>query len=289
MLPRAVVALSVGLIALVAGGAERGAAQEAPPAAVRLSEDTVRVGEPFTVGVVVVARDDVRFPPLLDVADAWEQLAIARVEPGGSGGSRAYYRLVAWQSGPLELPDLAVSIGEGTGRVYKIALPGPFVRSVLPAGAEDDLKLRGPRPPLDRRFPWLLALALLLAAVAAAWWWRRRRAATPIAEPIPGEDPNAAESARAALVALRGRVESDELGAAAFYDRLEEILRDYLVGTRDWPPTRPVRASAWTTRGAMRALHRHAVLSRFGGVEAAAPRLLADVEASLDWLTKDAA
>ena len=99
----------------------------------------------------------------------------------------------------------------------------------------------------------------------------------------------AAERARAALLALRERAAAGELGAAAFYDRLEEILREYLAGTREWPPTRPVRASAWTARGAMRELHRHAVMSRFAGVEAPGPRLLADVDVSLDWLAKDAA
>lgn len=273
----------------LAGSAGQAGAQEAPRVAVRLSADTVRVGDPFTVGVVAVGPGDLQVQPLLDVAEGWEQLEVARVEPGEHGGVRAYYRLVAWKTGALALPDLVVSTGGVPGRAYPVELPGPFVRSVLPAGAEDDLALRGPRPPLAGGFPWWLALALLLVALAIAWWWWRRRASAEVVDEAPGEAPDAAELARAALVALRARIEADELGAPAFYDRLEEILRAYLAGTREWPPTRPVRASSWTARGAMRELHRHAVLSRFGGVEAAASRLLADVEASLDWLTKDAA
>jgi hypothetical protein len=282
------VALALALATPTVGAAGLSVAQEAPRVAVRLSADTVRVGDQFTVGVVIVGPGDVRVPPLLDAAETWEQLEVARVEPGDNG-VRAYYRLVAWQAGALELPDLVVSSGGGARRAYRIELQGPFVRSVLPAGAEDDLALRGPRPPLGRGFPWLLGMALLLAALAVAWWWWRRRASRSPGAEAPDEESDAAEQARAALVALRERIESDELGAAAFYDRLEEILREYLAGTREWPPTRPVRAATWTARGAMRELHRHAVLSRFGGVEAAAARLLTDVETSLDWLTKDAA
>ena len=283
-----VVALALALVTPTIGDAGHTVAQEAPRVAVRLSADTVRVGDPFTVGVVIVGKDDVRIPPLLDVAESWEQLGVARVEPGESG-VRAYYRLVAWQAGELEMPDLVVSTDGDARREYRIELQGPFVRSVLPAGVEDDLALRGPRPPLGRGFPWLIALALLLVALAVAWWWWRRRASGSPGAEAPYEESDAAERARAALMALRDRIESDELGAAAFYDRLEEILREYLAGTREWPPTRPVRASSWTARGAMRELHRHAVLSRFGGVEAAAARLLTDVETSLAWLTKDAA
>jgi hypothetical protein len=283
--------LSLGaLFVLTPGVASHGVAQEAPRVAVRLSADTVRVGDPFTVGVVVAGRDDVRLPPLLDAAEDWEQLEVARVESGEGGGIRAYYRLVAWQAGALELPDLVVATGGAAARQFRIELDGPFVRSVLPAGAEDDLALLGPRPPLDGGFPWLLALALLLTALIIGWWWwRRRRAAGQLVVGPAAAEPEAAELARAALVALRARVEAAELGGAAFYDRLEEILREYLASTREWPPGRPVRASSWTARGAMRELHRHAVLSRFAGVESAAARLLTDVETSLDWLMKDAA
>lgn len=284
------VLLTLGaLLVLAPGGAERAAAQETRRVAVRLSADTVRVGDPFTLGVVVVAPDDVRLPPLLDAAENWEQLEVARVEPAEDDGVRAYYRLVAWQTGVLELPDLVVSTDGNAAREFRIELTGPFVRSVLPAGADDDLALRGPRPPLDGGFPWLLALALLLVALALAWWWRRRRATAQTAAEESAAEPDASELTRAALVALRARVEAGELGGAAFYDRLEEILRGYLSGTREWPPARPVRASSWTARGAMRELHRHAVLSRFAGVEAAAARLLTDVETSLDWLMQDAA
>lgn len=268
--------------------------------AVRLSADTVRVGEPFTMGIVAVARDTIRFAPLLDRGDDWEQLDVARVDRGPARGGatgaageagevRAYYRIVAWESGRLELPDLGISIGRRPGRELRVDLPAPFVRSVLPADAEEP-RLRGPRDLIRPGFPWLLVLALLLLAALAARWWRRRRGRAADAEPaVVTERPDAADRAREALVTLRARVESGEIGAAEFYDRLEVILREYLADTRAWPATRPVRASPSTTRGAMRQLQRHAMLSRFGGVEADDPRLLADVNVSIDWLGEDAA
>lgn len=256
--------------------------------AVRLSADTVGVGEPFTVGVVATASDSIRFPPLLETGERWEQLAVARIERGDGGETRAYYRLVAWEAGRLELPALQVSTGDPAGRTFGVNLPSPWVRSVLPADAED-VKLRGPRPPFsDSRSLWLwLAIAAILAL--AAWWWWRRRTSRDVAVPEPVEAVSARERALAALGALRAEAAVGERPAAAFYDRLEEILRTYLAESHEWPPTRPVRASAWLSRGAMKELHRHAVMSRFAGVEATGDRRLADVDSSIDCLSKDAA
>lgn len=277
-------------------GARRGLAQDvrdvpgggALRTAVRLSADTVRVGEPFTIGVVATASDSLRFPPLLETGERWEQLAVARVERGDGGETRAYYRLVAWEAGRLELPALQVSTAEPTGRSFGVDLPGPWVRSVLPADAED-VKLRGPRPPFGDAGSWWPWLAIAAILALAAWWWWRRRASRDVAAAEQVETIGARERALAALVMLRGEAAADERPAAAFYDRLEEILRTYLTESHEWPPTRPVRASAWLSRGGMKEMHRHAVMSRFAGVEATGDRRLADVDNSIDCLSKDAA
>jgi hypothetical protein len=255
--------------------------------AVRLSADTVRVGEPFTVGIVATASDSIRFPPLLETGERWEQLAVARIERGDGGETRAYYRLVAWDAGRLELPPLAVSTGD-PGRSFSVNLPSPWVRSVLPADAED-VKLRGPRPPFGDSGSWWPWLAIAAILALAAWWWWRRRVSRDVAAPEPVETVGARERALAALAALREEAAAGERPAAAFYDRLEEILRTYLAESHEWPPTRPVRASARLSRGGMKELHRHAVMSRFAGVEATGDRRLADVDNSIDCLTKDAA
>ncbi|MGI9038375.1 MAG: hypothetical protein ACR2GQ_05895 [Gemmatimonadota bacterium] len=257
-------------------------------AAAVLSADTVRVGEPFTVGVVATSADPVRFPPLLDAGDAYEQLELADVGTG-DGEARAYYRLVAWETGRLELPSLAIATGGANGRTFDIALPGPEVVSVLPADTEG-LLLRPPRPPGGDGFPWwMLVLGALLAAAIAWWIWRRLHPPEEVladaAEPLL----DAAQRARAALAELRRTADGGALPAPEFYDRLEVILRRYLVETRAWPATRPVRSAREVAVGAMRDLHRQAVLSRFAAVEAPTERLLVDADASLRWVDEDAA
>jgi hypothetical protein len=254
----------------------------------RLSADTVRVGEPFTVGVVATSGDSVQLPRLLETGDAWEQLEVGRIERGGDGEVRAYYRVVAWEAGQLELPSIDVATGGAAGRSYAVRLPAPWVRTVLPADAED-VKLRGPRPPIDDGFSWLPWLLLAALAVALWWWWRRQRAVDVVAEETRPAELAPRERALAALAALREDAAKDGLPAAAFYDRLEEILRRYLAEARDWPPTRPVRASAWPSPGAMRELQRHAVMARFAGAAAAEDRRRDDVDTSIAWLRKDEA
>lgn len=305
MTPR--LGLFAALVALAAPlSAPPAIAQETPDGAVRTdrdgslriaaraSADNVQVGEPFTVGVVVQGAGEAgsSMPQLLDPGESWEQLEVARIESSGPGGEvRAYYRLVAWEAGRLELPTLRVESQGDPVRSVTVQLPAPWVRSVLPDEADAaDLKLRGPRPPLESGWPWWLwALLALLAAALGIWWWRRHRAGEVATVDDAVEGPGPDELARDALVALRQRAVEGELGAAEFYDRLEEILRQYLAATREWPPTRPTRSSAWLRRDSMRELHRHAVFSRFGGVDSGGERLVSDADVSLDWLAEDAA
>jgi hypothetical protein len=101
--------------------------------------------------------------------------------------------------------------------------------------------------------------------------------------------PDAAARARVALAELRADADVGRVAAPGFYDRLEGILRTYLVETRAWPATRPVRSARETAVGAMRDLHRQAVLSRFAAVGAPPGRLVVDADASLRWVDEDAA
>lgn len=261
----------------------------------RVSADTVQVGEPFTVGVVVVGTggSGPAIPQLLEPGEDWEQLEVARIEAPESedAGTRAYYRLVAWTPGRVALPVLRVEARSEPRRVVEVELPGPWVRTVLPAEAgAGALRLRGPRPALESGWPWWIwVLLAVLAAAVAARWWRRHRATAETERRDAADVPDPAERARDALVALRERAAAGKVSAGPFYDRLEEILRAYLAETRDWPVTLPVRSAAWTDRDSMRELHRHAVFSRFAGVPTDGKRLVSDADVSLDWLTKDAA
>jgi hypothetical protein len=250
-----------------------------------LSADTVRVGEPFTIGVTTVSSDQITVPPLLPSGEGWEQLQIARVETSDTE-FRVYYRLVAWHTDGIELPDLSLSVGPDGGRDYSVSLPVPVVRSIIPASVDAPL-LQSPRPPIEPGFPWpLLLVALILLALIL--WWLKHRITQPAVVPSAGKEENgAAARARAAVLALREHAESGSVAASGFYDELEQILRHYLSSTRDWPTGQPVRESRALAGATMRDLHRQAVLARFAAVGWSGPRLVADADVSLDWLTVD--
>ena len=250
-----------------------------------LSADTVVVGEPFTIGVVAESSEPVLMPPLLPSGEGWEQLEVARVETTDSE-VRAYYRLVAWQTDRIELPNLNVLSGPDGGREISVSLPGPMIRSILPTGAENPL-LQSPRPPIDQGFPWPLLLVALILLAMILWWMKHRATTSPIVEATAEQENDAASRAREAVLALRSEAEIGTVAAAGFYDELELILRHYLSGTRAWPSGHPVRESRALAGSSMRDLHRQAVLARFAAVGWPGPRLVADADASLDWLTED--
>ena len=258
------------------------AAQE--PAGLRasavISVDTALVGEPFIVGVIVASSDSVAVPPLLASDEGWEQLELARLETR-EGETRAYYRLVAWQTGRLRLPDLAFS---ASGREYSVVLPAPVIRSVLPAGQEP--LLQPPRPPLGRSAQWALLLAGLVLLGMALWWMRmRNRPVTAVVE--QAERPDALAETREALLELRRRAQAESLAADGFYDHLEQILRGYVVGSKSWSAALPTRASRLVSEGAMRAVQRQATLARFAAVGWPTDRLVSDADASLAWLMEE--
>jgi hypothetical protein len=245
-----------------------------------LSIDTARVGEPFIVGVIVASADSVAIPPLLASDEGWEQLELARFEVR-EGETRAYYRLVAWEAGRIQLPDLSVAAG---GREYSVTLPAPVVQSVLPAGQQ--VLLQPPRPPLGSRAQWALLLAGLVLLGLGLWWMRMRN--RPVeAVIVEAQTPDALLVAREALVELRRKAAAEALAADGFYDHLEQILRGYVVGSKSWSAALPMRASRLLDEGAMRAVQHQATLARFAAVGWPTDRLVSDADASLAWLTEE--
>jgi hypothetical protein len=266
-------------------------AQPRPAAAAALSPDTVRVGDPFILGLAVAGPEDagVEFPPLLMLASEIEQLSPVDVEwDAASGGRwRARYRLAAWKAGTWSFPDVQV---EWQGGQLMLSPPSVHVTSVLPAASEGPLPLEGPWGPNEiRRFPWWLLLLLL--AMALLWWLLRRLRRTEEEEEPEWIDP--AEAAREALARLKRGLEQGEVDLAAFYDELEEILRRYLAARRGWPHQRPVREFVGEAVApgdpehvelGLRTLQARAGLVRFAHVEAAAAAALGDADACLAWV-----
>lgn len=230
----------LGLLAQEQSGAPAGAptgAGSAPPVrlqlGVRVSPETVTVGDPFTIAVRVRAPRGavITFAAGPDSGAAVEAVdpRVVRARPDSTAVEQvAVYRLVAWDTGQVRtaLGPVVVTGGTATRRI-PLAGVAVVVRSVLPA----DTALRVPKPARDilaAPAPWwrwlLLAaalLALLLLAALLVWLWRRRR------RPAAAEDALTRAEREFARVKALGLLEAREPGR---YVALHvDVLRDYLA------------------------------------------------------------
>ncbi len=277
------------LVGLAVGAAS--APAQTPMGGAALWPDTVRVGDPFILGLSVSGGREasVEFPPLIVLASELEQLGPSEVEWDDAGGGRwrARYRLAAWKAGTWSFAPVLVTAG---ATEISLAPPPVFVTSVLPAASEGPLPLEGPwGPNRIRSFPWWLLLLLLALALL---WWLLRRLRRPDEEEEPGwTDP--ADEAREALARLKQRLQEGDLDLAAYYDGLEDTLRQYLAAREGWPPQRPVReyvdeasvqAGLRNLEAGLRTLQGRAGLVRFAHVDAAESAAIGDADACLAWV-----
>jgi len=253
----------VAALALAATGAA--GQSDGPRAATALEPDSIRVGEPFTLGLTVTLASpgEVAFPAVLDLPDALEQRQPVRIRSAEDGTDwRAYYTLAAWTADTHRIPPIEVSLEapETAPEPLVITPPEVEVRSVLPAETEE-LELRASRGFLRvRTFPWWI-LVILAGLAALAWWaWRRRRPALAAAGPLTPGDRALGELER-----LRRSWATGELGPGQFYDRFERVVRDYVGATRPWSPGRALLGLGSGTGRLFRTLQRSLIV-RFARV-----------------------
>jgi hypothetical protein len=198
----------------------------------RVTPDTVRIGEAFTLFVKVLAPKGVRFE-FPGGPDTTTQNGVQPIELRGEkivtmlgDTAVALYHLVAWDIGtqPLRFPDVRVTFG-GQEKRPSLGDASVFVISVLPA----DTSLRVPKParPLIVLpvFNWLRWLALLAAliALALAWWaWRRYRN-----RPKPPIDAYVRAQQEFAKIEARKLLEAGE--AEEYYAEMVDVVREYLA------------------------------------------------------------
>ena len=236
------------------------AAQSAVDLDATVLPPSVRVGEEFTVRLIVGQErsGEVRFPALIDGPESIEQTGPVQIRSVEDGRRwEAEYPMRAWRADTLVIPPVEVELASAGGVTRRLQPPPVPVVSVLPA-AEDPLELRDARPLLSlRALPWWL---LLLAAALAglAWWtWGRRDAATAAEVPLGPGDLALRELAR-----LREGWVGQEMSGDRFYDGYEDTLRRYADVTRGWAPSKELLGLGGSDSGLLTAL-RHSILARF--------------------------
>ena len=155
------------------------------------------------------------------------------LQPGGRVTRRRIYELEPFLAGEYTVPPLPVTFweeveGEDEKNTFETEAFGVTVGSVLPPGAEPDLKaIAGP---MDMRepAPWgrYAAIGLLLAALAGSAYWYFFRYTPPAAPAPPPVPPH--ERALAALAEIR-RAKLVEQGLyKEYYTRVSDVLRHYM-------------------------------------------------------------
>ncbi len=236
------------------------AAQSAVDLDATVLPPSVRVGEEFTVRLIVGQErsGEVRFPALIDGPESIEQTGPVQIRSVEDGRRwEAEYPMRAWRADTLVIPPVEVELASAGGVTRRLQPPPVPVVSVLPA-AEDPLELRDARPLLSlRALPWwLLPLAAALAGLA--WWtWGRRDAATAAEVPLGPGDLALRELAR-----LREGWVGQEMSGDRFYDGYEDTLRRYADVTRGWAPSKELLGLGGSDSGLLTAL-RHSILARF--------------------------
>lgn len=241
----------------------------------RLSRDTVTVGDPFQVVVRVRAPvgAEIEFPADPDTSGALQPLRLrsVRTAPDTSAlDQSAVYTLAAWDvdSQRVALGEAVVRL-DGEERRIRVGDVAVFVRSVLPA----DSAQRVPKPPralvTPRAWPWWwLAVAAGVLALVGAWiWWRRRRRTGTASD--AGED--AYERATREFARVDGLRLPDAGESGRHVALVVEVLRDYLASrARDASRAhtsgelvRALRASRLVPREALARLLAEADLVKF--------------------------
>lgn len=235
---RPLVQVGVGLLLAIVILARPAAGQEVRAV---VSEDSVRVGEPFTLSLVVIHRDraSVTFPPAEadDVFGDVEMLDRTSVTTRYQGSDEEVridsvaYEATTFAIDTAHVPAVPVQLVTDADTVRAASDPIQIpIRSALPSNPEG---LRGlaPLASFPRAYwPWVaLGGAVLVLLAGLVYYWRRRRATT---EPAPAPEPSGPphEAARRRLQVLENTTDwNDPEALENFFVELSATMRLYVA------------------------------------------------------------
>ena len=246
--------LTVGLtVGLLVVGIAPVAAQPSPHVAARVSADSIKIGERFTLTLTArhAEGDAAMFPDVESGPSFFGDLHVFRRGPvqtrrlsGGRRVDSVAYEVTTFVLDTARVPVLPVRVA--AGRDTTVAGTPPSVVPVVSVVGPDADELRTPAALANFPRPaWVWGLwGLLTAAVlgGGAYAWRRWQARGDPQEGDGEATESAYEAATARLQRLGRRHPSGRAAAKAFYVDLTEALRVYLarrVGVRALEQTTP--------------------------------------------------
>jgi len=254
----------VALLLLAAWiGLEAATAQPLSRIDTRVSADSVRIGERFTVSVVaehgrtveVAFPDADAGPVVFGDLEVIERGEIRRRARGDVQVDSVAYTVATFALDSVQVPALPVRVVSGGDTTTVPAPPRTVaVASVVGADAEGVQGVAPPAPfprPLWTRLVLGLVVAGLLAGAAYLWWRRRQQVPETASAPArPAVDQTPYEAATAWIRQLESYDLSDPDAVEPFYVELARALRVYLA--REWD----VAALERTTREVIETLER---------------------------------
>lgn len=235
-LPRALLSAIAITFASTPAGAEEA---PLPPLQVnaRSVPDKVKLGEPFTVEVVVTHVKDQRYDLApVTPGENFDLVSTSRSRLDGLDSATTTFQLQlsAFQLGKLDTPKLVFEVWASQAR-GTFEVPGVAVEvvSTLPADAQQTgAGLFDIRPPVEvavRTWRLLWALGIAVAAVLGAYALRRwMNRPTPVGLEPPKPLEALEVRAKKALDALRQEDLPGKGRVREYYFRLSEIVRSYL-------------------------------------------------------------
>src|SRR5579862_5208760 len=203
---------------------------------VRVTPDTVTVGQPFQVLVRIRAPRGARIefslgPDSTGTVQALDTRRVADSPDTTATEAMATYRVAAWDVGSQQIviPDAMVRLPSLATRPVPVGPLTVFVRPVVASKDSTRPTPKAARPILPALEPWWWRWAVAVGALVILLlllWWLARRSRHPLRAVV--RDPYQAALAELDRIERLGLIDAGERGR--YVALVTQVVRDYLAG-----------------------------------------------------------